>query len=50
MIEKFVIWVSWHLPRSVAYWAFIRVATEDQINDPPRRTCMQAADSWHKNS
>jgi hypothetical protein len=25
--ERIVIWVAWHLPRSIAYWAYIRVAT-----------------------
>lgn len=23
--EKIIIWISWHLPKSIAYWATIRV-------------------------
>ena len=50
MIERIAIWISWKLPRVIAYWAFIRVATEGQIDDPPRRTCMQAADAFARHS
>jgi len=25
MRERLVIWIAWHLPRKVAYWAAIRV-------------------------
>ena len=25
--ERIITWIAWHLPRSVAYWAYVRVAT-----------------------
>ena len=35
MVEKFLIWVAWHLPRSLAYWVGVRVLTdkEGEVSD-----------------
>lgn len=32
--ERFVIWLAWKLPRRLAYWAYVRVATHG-TNEPP---------------
>jgi hypothetical protein len=36
MKEKIVKWIAWRLPRSVAYWAFVRcsVSNSDGSNYP----------------
>jgi len=44
--EKLVIWLAWHLPKRVVYWAFIRVATYDYQFDPGGRTVSHALDRW----
>jgi hypothetical protein len=53
MKEKIVIWISWHLPKSVAYWCAIRVgshATCGQYgtSSPTDLLFMDALDRWEK--
>lgn len=44
--ERVIIWVAWHLPRRVAYWAFIRVGVHDYNLDPGGRTLAHALNHW----
>lgn len=37
MVEKLLIRVAWLLPRQLAYWAFIRVATHASVTDYSHR-------------
>ncbi len=51
MREKITIWISWKLPRSVAYWCAIRVishATVGQYSDQvvPDLSAMDALKRW----
>lgn len=34
MKERLAIWLAWKLPRSIAYWAYIRVATYKTTEAP----------------
>lgn len=51
MREKIVQWIAWRLPRSVAYWATIRVgahATQVYPNTVvPDLTLMEALKRWN---
>jgi len=44
--DRLVIWLAWKLPRRLAYWVFIRVATYDYQFDPGGRTVSHALDCW----
>lgn len=33
MKEKILIWLAWHMPRSLAKWAFVRVATAATVGE-----------------
>ena len=46
MSERFVIWLAWLVPRWLAYWVFIRIATADYDGAPSERTVLDAAESW----
>lgn len=50
MIEKFWIWLAWHLPASLAKWAFVRVATAASIKLSDQEmgaiTCQAALEVW----
>jgi hypothetical protein len=46
LIEKLAIAVAWALPRRVAYWAFIRVATFNEAGNPGETTASTAAKRW----
>ena len=35
--ERFIIWLAFKLPRSIAYWAYIRVATAGDEEGMPYR-------------
>lgn len=43
---KLVTWLAWHLPRSVTYWAAVRVAVHDYDGDPGERTAVEMLDGW----
>lgn len=45
-LENAKIWIAWHLPKSIAYWAFIRMAAKTNGN-PGERTCGDVLDQ-HK--
>ena len=44
--EKFLVWIVWRLPRSVAYWATVRVVTSDYDDNPSDRTALDALNAW----
>ena len=45
--EKVLLWMVWRLlPRSVAYWATVRVVTSDYPGNPGERTALDALRSW----
>lgn len=49
--ESVETWIAWHLPRGVAKWVFIRVATaatvgEHNDTDLPRLTVSEALNRW----
>lgn len=44
--ERFVIWLAHKLPRSVAYWAYIRVAVEGNNEYPGDQKVMEPAQRW----
>ncbi len=51
MKEKLLIWISWKLPRSIAYWCAIRVmahATQGPYSDQvvPDLSAMDALKHW----
>ena len=45
-LERASVWVAWHLPRRVAYWATIRLAVEDNEDYPGDRTVIEVLDGW----
>ena len=48
MLENLYIWISWHLPKELAYWTFIRVVTTDCKGNPGESTCNEAAKRFMK--
>lgn len=38
----------WALPKAVAYWSFVRVATHDYDGNPGERTVLDAMKGWEK--
>lgn len=46
MKERVTIWLSHLLPRRLAYWAFIRVATEGCEGNPCEQSCYEPAKRW----
>lgn len=49
--EKFWLWVAWHLPRPLVYWAAIRCATHATAGkysgvEVPGVTITQMLDGW----
>lgn len=53
MIEKITVWLAWRLPRRLAMWAFVRVATWGTVGqysntEVPSLTCVDALDRWVK--
>lgn len=44
--ERFAMWVAWRLPKSIAYWAFVRVAVHDINEYPGDRSVHAAAEAW----
>ena len=49
--EDIVIKLAWMLPRSIAYWAFVRVASSStppgmSMFDCTQTTCLEAMDNW----
>ena len=44
--ERVRIWLAWRLPRSVAYWAMVRVVTSDYDGDPTERSVVEALERW----
>jgi len=46
MLERFVIWLSWRLPRRLAYWCAIRVMTHNYGGSPCDRSCTDALKGW----
>jgi hypothetical protein len=45
-MERLLIWLAWHLPRGVAYWAFVRVATWKCEGNPAERTAVESLRAW----
>lgn len=53
MHEKILQWIAWKVPRSLAMWVFIRVATWATVGkysgtEVPALTCVDALDRWVK--
>lgn len=56
MRERLCIWLAWHLPRRLVYWALVRAATYEPIGlrhddfivweKVPDRGCLDAARIW----
>ncbi len=44
--ERLTIWLVWHLPRSLVYWAYVRVQTADYNGNPADRPATDAMQSW----
>ena len=49
--ERVVTWIAFHLPREIAYWCYIRVASSATVHDYPERTpdqvnIMEAMEAW----
>lgn len=49
--EKVVVWLAWHLPRSLVYWAAVRVvahATTGRYGNEvvPAVVCVDALQRW----
>lgn len=47
--ERFGYFVAWLLPRSVAGWAFIRVATDNYDGNPGEQTVGEVMNRWIRN-
>lgn len=49
-IEDFYCWIAWHIPRTMAYWAFARVAAHASAAMPERTpdsiSVLDAMDAW----
>lgn len=53
MKEKILMWIAWHMPRSVAYWCAVRVnanATTGKYETQvvPELTAMDALKRWER--
>ena len=48
MIEKILMSIAWALPRQLAYWTFIRVATYRHGGPPDAITVLKAMQAWKK--
>lgn len=46
MKERLTVWLAGLLPRSLAYWALIRVATEGCEGNPCEQQCIEPAKRW----
>lgn len=46
LLENLSIWVSWHVPRCIAYWCAIRVMTYSYGGSPCERSCADALKGW----
>jgi len=46
--ERLAIWLAWHLPRSVALWAYVRVATEGGVDYPADQKVTEPMERWRK--
>ncbi len=44
--EKTLTWIAWRLPRSIAYWATVRVLVADYDGNPSERPVLDALNSW----
>lgn len=45
-IERLAIAIAWRLPRKVAFWAFVRVATEGCEDNPADQSVGEIMDRW----
>lgn len=45
-MERFLIWLSWKMPRRLAYWVFIRVAVTGNERYPADQTVGEVARRW----
>jgi hypothetical protein len=48
MMERIWIWLAWHLPRPLVYWAAIRLATWNWKLGPDDRSVSEALRSWER--
>lgn len=49
--EKLLMWIAWKIPKSIAYWVFVRCATQTKEPYPAERTCLQVMkdiEDWQK--
>lgn len=49
--ERALMWIAWHLPRKLAYWAFVRVAAHGTTGEwsgsvPDQLNIMEAMRRW----
>ncbi len=45
MKERFYQWLAWRLPKRLAYWTYIRVAT-NQPTFTPEQSVLEALRGW----
>ena len=46
-MEKFWIWLSWHLPRNVVYWCAIRLMATHPVGDNgPTNRDVELLNNW----
>ncbi len=48
--ETVCVWLAWRLPKRLALWAFVRVATFNEPGNPADTTCGVALDRWVKDA
>jgi hypothetical protein len=46
IIERLIIAVAWLLPRRLAYWAFVRVATNNCEGNPGEQRVLEPMERW----
>ena len=50
MIENLWIWIAWKMPKPLAKWVFVRVATSASVELPDKEmgsiTCVEALNIW----
>ncbi len=46
--ERFYIWLAWRLPKELARWTFVRVATFNEMGTPGETKCLDALKRWRE--
>ncbi len=45
-VDQWAVAIAWRLPRKVAFWAFVRVATEGCEDNPTDQGVKEIVDRW----